>query len=164
MKKGLYILIILLLITSCKNSESKKEFSQATNGTYNIMVADNIIYDVIIKNPNPEDYWTEECLQGVKQKEFIDIVFNKIYDKEVKAYDIVTDKHLSIREIKEIEKQEGFNRDLIGKIQFEENWYFDAENFCMSKKVNALLFGYEAYDTKGLLYGYSPLFKVKLNN
>jgi len=125
--------------------------------------ADTIICDMVVKNPDPEDMWTEKWLKQLKRKEFIDIIFNEIYKCRLVAYDYYTNKILQPSDVKKIEKQSDFNRNIIGKFQFNETWYYDNKNHSFIKKVNSIIFGYETYDDKGYVKGYKPLFKIVLN-
>lgn len=127
------------------------------------IIADTIIYDVIVKNPVPGDLWTEECLRNLKRDGLVDILFNAIYRQELIPYDLISGRPLSVSEIMELENDPEFSRDNIGKIQFSEEWYFDEENLRMEKRVNSLSLGFEVFDSSGNLRGYKPAFMVKLN-
>ena len=126
------------------------------------VIANTVTYDVVIKNPNSEDTWTEECLKNIDSKTLIDKIFKAVYDGRIKAYTI-HDELLSIEDVKALEKEKGKQRDKVGKIQFIEEWYFDEENFKMGKKVNFLMLGYENYNTEGEVRNYKAGIKVKLN-
>ncbi len=159
----LLTLTIVLLSTSCK--EKKAEISNAPTPIdikYN-SIADTITYDVLIKNPNIHDTWAEKCVDDLDRRNLVDIIFDKIYKNRIAAYDIFTNKQLSIEEVKKIEDTEGFDRDKIAKFQFNEKWLFNAEEFKMRKEVYSIQIGYEVYNKEGEVRGYKPLFKIKLN-
>lgn len=162
------ILIILLISISCKNSIQNKQSTTSltikdTSLTTKefITIADTIIYDVIIKNPDSTDYWIKECLQYVKIDTFINSLFNKIYKQEIIAYDIFTDKPISIKDLKRLEKEDDFSRKNIAKLQFTEKWYFDSKTNKFHKKLISISFGYEVKNKSGKIRGYKPLFKLK---
>ena len=90
-------------------------------------------------------------------------IFDAVYSGKYKAYDHFTGSLLSIESIKEMEAQEDFSREDIGKIQFSEVWYFNSENNILNKKVISMVLGLEQYNNFGELKGYKPVFKVYLN-
>ncbi|MCX7986535.1 MAG: hypothetical protein N2662_06320 [Bacteroidales bacterium] len=125
-----------------------------------VAIADTIIADMVVKNPDTADWWTEKCLRRLKRESFVDTIFQQLYRKQLVAYDYYTNKPLSTSQIKEIERREDFNRNIVGKFQFYEGWYYDVQNKVFIKKVYAIIFGYETYDDKGMVKGYKPMFKV----
>mgnify|MGYP001324061354 CR=1 FL=1 len=184
-KQLLTKIIILILIIACKenpkntsyktlNYQSEKSEQKSiseiknTSDTINrqicTIIADTIIYDVIIKNPDTNDFWTKECLKYVKLDTFIDFIFNKIYKKEIIAFDIFTGQPLNIKEIKKIEKESDFNKKNIAKLQFTEKWLFDPYKNTFKKEIISISLGYEVKDKHGKIRGYKPLFKIKFNN
>ena len=125
-------------------------------------MADQIVYDVIIKNPDPQDEWTEKCLEGLNREELVDFIFAGLYDNRFKAFDIFSDKPISVRSIRKMEEEGEFSRDQVSKIQFVEDWYIDREGYAMSKSVTEVRLGVEHFDGFGLHLGHNPLFKVLL--
>jgi hypothetical protein len=128
-----------------------------------LMVADTIIYDVIIKNPNPDDDWTDKCLRNLKKEQFIDILFESVYKKQATAYDLFTDEIISPDKLKNLERKKEFSRSKIGKMQFTESWYYSDTLQVLSKKVISVSMGYEILDERGNLIGYKPAFKIYFN-
>ncbi len=126
-------------------------------------IADSIVYDVIIKNANPYDTWTTECLSGLDRKTFIDDLFRAIYNGKLTAVDFDTEKTLSSEQVKKLEKEIKKVRSRIAKVQFIENWYFDTLSLTMQKEVRSVVLGYEVYDEEGEVRGYKPVFRVDLN-
>lgn len=118
------------------------------------LLADTIIYAVVIKNHNPEDDWAEECLQYFESRKFADMIFAKIYSGELQAKDFSTNMPLSIAEVKEMEANERYSRDKIGQIQFKERWYFNATTNEFNKEVLSITIGYQAFTENGELRGY----------
>lgn len=160
------ILIFVVLLYGCTRRQpqvSQPEVRpQQDSGTGHLM-ADTIIYDVIIHNTNPDDLWTEETLQYLRHEALIDSLFELVYQQKVLAYDYFEKKPLKIKEIKKIENEEGFSRDNIGKIQFTERWYFDSANQRFKKEVLSVVLGYDLINSDGTLRGHKPVFKINLN-
>ena len=51
-----------------------------------ITVADQVIYDLEIINPN--DQWTSECLSSLDHEVLVNFVFEGLYSERFLAYDI----------------------------------------------------------------------------
>ncbi len=130
---------------------------------YGITIADTIVYDVIIKNPNPHDNWTDECLKNLNKDQFVDILFESVYKKQATAYDVFSDNIITPDELKKLERKKDFSRNKIGKIQFTESWSYNDSIRSMSKKVISVALGYEIFDDEGSLIGHKPVFKIYLN-
>jgi hypothetical protein len=153
---------------SCKESKVKPEItSEKTihkrDSLDMKLIADTIIYDVIIKNPDPDNEWIKKCLGNLKRTEFIDKLFDAVYNKETFAYDFFSGKEIKPRDLKKIEKEDGFNREQIGKLQFTETWYYNSQNLIMDKKIISITLGHEISENNGDIIGYKPVFKIKLN-
>ena len=157
--------LFILFSVSCKQNNkpdsAKQEVKELSMSMYEM--ADTIIYDVFIKNPNPEDSWGEECLKHLNHAALVDSMFSMVYSGRAIALDIFTNEKLSSQEVMEMEKNKDFSRDKIGKMQFAEKWYFDPMNNRMEKKVLSIALGYELYDDDGNVKFYRPLFKVVMN-
>jgi hypothetical protein len=159
--------ILTILITACNqkpSGEKKNEKVIRVDSFYGPVVADTIIYDVIIHNTNPEDAWAEQSLQYVKQNMLVDSLFSLVYQGKVVAFDFFEKKPLSIADVKKLEAEKGFDRENIGKIQFTERWYFDAGTKQFQKEVMAIVLGYDLFDADGKVRGYKPVFKLSLNH
>lgn len=162
--------ILIFLFSYCKNSEKKhlKDRSTQRKSETEITISDYaslaapITYDVVIKNPNPEDDWIESCLEKLDREKLVDIIFDAILNEKATAMDYLTDKPMTVKEIRELEEDEEFDRSRIAKIQFIEDWYFDKESFTMKKIVHSIMLGYEVYDWDGNVRGYKAAFKVNL--
>jgi hypothetical protein len=127
-----------------------------------IEVADTIIYQVIISNPNPEDTWTTSCLSGLNRKALVDSIFNMVYSGKLTAVNRETHEKLTMKQLNDMEKADGYSRDKIGMIQFTEAWYLDPATRAMTKKVLAMDLGYDYYTSEGDLVGYKSLFRVEM--
>ena len=171
-KTGVLTLIILCIIIalSCCPEKVKEEVSnqpvdisavfENLNG---ILVADTIIYDVIIKNPNPDDKWTDACLKNLNKEQFVNLLFESVYNEQATAYEIFSDKIITPNELRKLEKNKDFDREKIGKIQFTESWFYNDSLRSMSKKIISFSLGYEILDERGNLIGHKPAFKIYLN-
>ena len=158
MKASVFTLLVLALtLFSCRQSD---DISPVTDEM--ILVAENIIYDVIIKTPDREDPWEVEKLEGYKGDRMISELFNAVYTEKIKAYDYHTGKGLSPDEVRKTELTPGFDRNNIGKIQFTENWYYNPATMEIDKEIVSIVLGYENREIDGTLIGYIAAFKIDL--
>jgi hypothetical protein len=162
-------ILTTMLILSCRHKETGMsalpEYRSATDsGVDGTVFAHRIIQDIIIKNNNPDDTWAEECLKGMQRKALVDSLFSMVYSQKAIAYDFDTNEKLTLKQVKKIEKKEGYSRDKIGKIQFIESWYLNTDNATMTKRVESLVLGYETYDNQGEFRGYLPVFRIIFND
>ena len=162
----LLLLVILLAtaLTSCRDPWSKEQTHALKTGQVKenyIRVADSISYGVVVKNRDASDQWQEKWLSSFDRREFVDFIFEGVYSGELQPYDYFSDEPMKIEEVRQLEKNDDFERSHIGKIQFEERWYFDPQSHSMVKEVHSVMFAYEVYKDDGSFRGYSPAFKVK---
>jgi hypothetical protein len=164
-RKILIAISLIITLFGCKEPQPKITINKIEVSIDSLLLksyADTIVCDMVVRNPDKEDIWTEECLKQFKRQAIIDTIFNEIYEGRLVAYDYNSGQALSIKAIKRIEETSGFSRDIIGKFQFKEAWYYDNQNHTFIKKVYSIIFGYENYDDKGFVKGYKPLFRVDL--
>ena len=165
-KKTLIIILLIAGLTACKQQNSdpsvtgKAKILKDTTLLSFQPIAESIRYDVVIKNPDPADEWTESCLKGLDRKKLIDEVYKTIYAGKVKAYDYYTDEPMSVNQVKEIEKQAESEDAEIAKVQFLEDWFFDQATFNLYKKVHFIMLAYEILDEKGNARNYKAAFYV----
>ena len=126
-----------------------------------IVIADTIVNDVVIMNPD-NDEWTDYCLRNLDKKTLVNEIFKSVYAGELIPYEFFHNEPLSIEDIKALEDDPKFSRDKIAKVQFEEAWYYDSVNQKMVKKVHSIMLAYEIYNSLGEIKGYKPAFKVYL--
>jgi hypothetical protein len=153
---------LALLLISCTGNVESDEMTAGGSPEGTLLVANQIVYDVVIKNHDPEDLWTEECLSGLKRQELVDFIFSGIYAGRFGVYDIFSGKAIPPRKIMKMEEDGIFKRDQISKIQFVEEWYVDPELYSMTKKVSEVRLGIEHIDGFGVHLGHNPLFRVRL--
>ena len=177
-------LVILILLTgfiafnSCESNNGEGTDEEAQNFVeveYNnattyyqpktdanaLNIANSITYGVIVKNPNPNDEWTDSCLQGFDKEAFINVVLQTVYSGRLTPYNYLDDKPVEIKEIKEFEKN--LKESGLGKVYFTEQWFFDEEKLQMTKVVNSITIGYELRNELDEIYGYKALFVIHLN-
>ncbi|MFO7656088.1 MAG: hypothetical protein R6W78_03410 [Bacteroidales bacterium] len=161
--------IILSSLVCCTNKKNEKQtaafssVSETTGIVSGSVLADTIIYDVIIKNVNPDDIWTRDCLKGLKREIFIDQLFESVYNGSMSAYAMENNVLITPAELKEMERNKTIERNNIGKIQFTEAWLFNDSLMSMSKKVISVSLGSEVFDNGGELLGYKHVFKLNFN-
>lgn len=143
-----------LFLFSC---ESKQE-QQLGQGK---IIANPIVYEVIIKNPNPEEQWKEECLAHTNSSSLVKDILNAALKGKLKAFDYYDNHQLSLSEIDLIIKENKLS-DRTATIQFEEEWYWDKSKLKLRKEVIKIMFGYEIYDSLGKLRGYKASFVVDM--
>ncbi len=162
--KIIAVIIPAIFIYSCREKIPEPKESLVERTPLNLaIIADTVIYDVVVKNPEPDDLWTEECLRNLNRQGLVDIIFNAIYRQELIPYDFFSNNPLSLNDITNLENNPEFSRENIGTLQFTEEWHFDEVNLRMKKRVHSLSLGYEVFDLSGNLRGYKPAFMVKLN-
>lgn len=152
---------MISILVCCK--EIKNE-NKSSSGSEMEVIADTIIYDVLLKNPNPTDEWANYCLQSLDLDQLVDYIFEGVYKKQLKPIEFFSDQDLDIKDIKLLEKEEEFSRDKIARAQFEEIWYYNKNKHIMQKHVHSIMLAYEVYNNKGEIKGYKPAFKVYLNH
>lgn len=164
--KSIYHLKLYLacfgIITTALGCDNKKTDLSYQNVPKDNLVADTIIYDVLISNPNPEDTWTAECLDNLEKTLFVDQIFQGIYNGKLQPYDYYEDKPMRLSKIKRMEKNQELQRNHIGKVQFTERWYYDPVNLKMKKEVISMVLGEQLLNSEGEVRGYKPIFKVHL--
>jgi len=169
----LFLLLFAAILPACHrhagnppdnaNLPEVADTSSATFRATSGQVAEKIVYDVIIKNANPYDTWTTECLSGLDRKTFVDDLFRAIYEGKLTAVDFDTGEELSSGKVKNLEEEIRKVRSRIAKMQFTEDWYFDTLSLTMHKAVRSIVLGYEVYDEAGEVRGYKPVFRIDLN-
>lgn len=163
MRKIVFIISLNLFGWGCKSKPdiyTINRYSISIDSLQYYSVADTIVADMVVKNPDKEDTWMEKCLQQLQRKDFIDTIFQQLYSHRLIAYDYYTGKPMSINELRNLEKRNDYSREIVGKFQFYEGWYYDPQHKTFIKKVYYIIFGYETYDDKGYVKGYKPMFKI----
>ncbi|GET33201.1 hypothetical protein PbJCM13498_20640 [Prolixibacter bellariivorans] len=155
----LIIATLVLIFSGCSQEKKEPAATPAPRGTS----MGKITYDTIILNPNADDTWTTECLSKFERKKLIDDIFDAVYAGKLTALDYFTRKKFTVNEVKAMEASGEFSRDRIGKIQFDEKWYWDEKNARLRKKVTAMTLGYEVWNNDSTLRGHKPVFRIEFN-
>ncbi len=158
-KTYIWILFASVFISSCNFNQSNSKDLNLGNESNYMEIADTIITDVIILNPD-DDEWTEYTLRNLDKKTLVDEIFKLVYKGDLEPYEFFYNEPLTIDDIKALEKDPEFSRKKIAKVQFEEAWYFDTKSQKMIKKVHSIMLAYEIYNFQGEIRGYKPAFKV----
>jgi len=148
----LIIILIIACITACKQQGSEPFVTGKAKTLKDTIlltlqpIAESIRYDVVIKNPDSDNEWTETCLKGLDRKKLVDEVYKAIYTGKIKAYDYYTDDPISVKQVKKIEKHAESDGAEVAKVQFLEDWFFDPVTFNFYKKVHFIMLAYEILD------------------
>lgn len=159
--KLIIVLAICIAFASCKNDGNSKlaQSNRAPLPKGSIIIADSIIYDVVIRAIDTSDTWESERLKTFKQDVYIDNIFDQIYKGELIAYDFYSGQKLSVKDVKDIEKSEGYSRSKVSKVQFNEQWVIDSLGV-LNKHINSMTLGLESYSHQGTFTGHKALFKI----
>ncbi len=153
------------IIAGCKSDVKQSAASPVAvvfDSVFGQQIADTIIYEVTIVNPNPDDLWTEQCLKGLDHKTLIDNVFAMVYEEIATAYNHDTGEKLTPAQVKNLENEEGFARENIGMIQFKEAWYMNPGSGQMTKKVLSMVLGMGVYSNLGEFKGNKAIMRIEL--
>ncbi len=157
-------IVLLLIIAACRNGKQPLPAAEsrfADDSVPGFVIADTIIYDVIIQNPNPDDAWIAHCLKGLHHRMLVDSIFGMVYSGKITAYDHLTREKLTPNQVRKIEAAAGFSRDDISMIQFTEVWYMNPGETEIIKKVLAMVLGCNYYTQEGERFN-KALFRVEL--
>ncbi len=136
-------------------------YSSELDSSEALFLADTIRYSVTIKNPDPEDYWTEADIRRMDEMALANVIFNAVYNNRLTAYDFFENTPMTIKQVKELEQKNP--RNTIGRMLFEEEWYFDENNLQFGKKINAIMLAYQRISADGTAR-YVPAIMVYLND
>lgn len=164
MKKTFFLNLILLClftIFSCKQEAGNLSSNNITENN-NTLFADTIIYDVIIKNTNPLDHWTIDCLKNLDRANLVDYIFDIALTGDYDLFDYFSGEEIGPHDIRKLEKENEDIRMKIGKIQFTEIWYSDNSVINVQKEIIAMVPGMEIIGLDGKVRGYKPVFKLKM--
>ncbi len=128
-----------------------------------VKIANPITYEVLVRNPNPDDEWKTECLANTNTKILVEDILAAVKNGDLPAFDYYDNHKLSKSEIKEIIKKGNLTENT-ANIQFEEEWYWNKKELALSKKVNKIMLGYAVFDAKGKVRGYKASFVVDLES
>ena len=151
-------LIISVLFVSCKQDNTKTVPGNNTEITGSFEI-DTITYDVIIKDPVLDISYVDNSRMDTK--ELINNFFKSVYEERTMAIDFETEKIITAKQLKKMEKSGEINRDLIGKLQFEELWKFNTTSGDLNKEIVSVILAYEIYSSDSSIRFYKPVFKIR---
>jgi hypothetical protein len=154
------LVALIATIISCNNDKPNISTLTKQNPEGSAILIDSLVYGISTHPSENIDPYENEAFKSFLQDKLINHIFEQIYSGKIKAFDFFTDKELTIKEVKELEKKQGFSRSKVGKVQFDEQWYFD-KNGVLNKRVNSMTFGVESYSNTGNFVDYNALFKIK---
>ena len=161
------LFIPLILIFSCSGGSEE-------------IITERIVYDVCIKNTDPNADWWDNSLPGPYRDKLISRMMGDATSGKVAVFSAIG-KKLSIDEIRVIGTETisaTFQRadppcdsydtiisqelDLrnVTRIRFLEEWRFDGKNHMIGKKILGMAPMTESYDPDGNLRGYEALFWI----
>ncbi len=167
LKRCAVLFIPLMLIFSCSGGSEE-------------IITERIVYDVSIKNTDPNADWWDNSLPGPYRDKLISRMMDEAVSGKVAVFSAIG-KKLTIAEIKNIGTETisaTFQRadspydsydtiirqelDLrnITRIRFLEEWRFDSKNHLIDKKILGMAPMTESYDPDGNLRGYEALFWI----
>lgn len=156
-------ILILLMVTACRQG---REMPQPADSEKEgkILVAENIIYDVVIKPEREDDEWEAERLAGYRGEEMVSALFEAIYSGSADATDYFTGEKIKLSRLKKLEETGEYHRSDIAKLQFTENWYFNLVTLEIEKDVISIVPGYRYTAEMGDVpaTGYRALFSITL--
>lgn len=166
MKNLFIILIVTVMMASCGNQRGKPQSVTAgvkeNADTNAVIIAEDIVTEVILK-PDPDgDPWEVEKVAGYNGDIFVNSIFSRVYDGSLQVYDYHTGEPLTTRDVKELEREFDNDRSKIGKLSFTEDWYYDPATNTVTKVIKSVVFGYELYNNEGRVYAYKAAFKADL--
>lgn len=156
-------ILMLLLVTACRQgAEMPQPADSEKEGK--MLVAENIIYDVVIKSEREDDEWEAERLAGYRGEEMVSALFEAIYSGSADAMDYFTGEKIKPSRLKKLEETEEYRRSDIAKLQFTENWYFNPVTLEIEKDVITIVPGYRYTAETGAVpaTGYRALFSITL--
>ncbi len=144
-------------IMGCQNDNSGEDLSKLTP------IAKPITTTCLIQNDDPSNDWQEECFKNIDVQKLASFIFDGIYAGKFTAYDYVMEKPMTIEEVKALEAKPEYNRKLIGKALFTEDWYIDKDKLQMVKKVNSIMLAYQIISKSGEVQGHKSGVLIYLN-
>lgn len=169
MRKIILLLLIIVVILSCNNKQEDKS-----------VLATRMQYDIFIKSPDPDLDWWVENIEGEKREIFVKSILELALSDKVKVYDYSNTlfKPNELRDRLYRSDSITFQREMppyddydtvitnniriedIVKLRFLEEWNYNKQSLQISKKVVGICPIASAYDDKGELKGYKPLFWI----
>jgi hypothetical protein len=143
-------------------SEGDKSEPAAAAPEGAVIIATDIVTEVIIR-PDPEgDPWDAEKVAGYSGDPLVEAIFSRIYEGTLTVYDYHSGEPLNPAEVKKIEGEFRNDRSKIGKLSFTEDWFYYPDENRIEKRTKSVTFGYELYNNVGKVYAYRAAFRADL--
>lgn len=168
MKRFLLFILIACLAAGCRKGDNQQNNYQQKNNLHDsetrLLVAANIIYDVVVIPEVKDDEWEAERLKGYSGEEMVNALFEAVYSRKAVATDYFSGERIKPSMLKEMEATDEYRRSDIAKLQFTENWYFNPETLEIEKEIIAIVPGYRYSTGEGETTGtgYRALMTINL--
>ena len=164
--KNIFTISCIFLVLGGCNSNKKGEDPKiasikSVSDTGLIIVAKDIITEVIVNPTEGGDPWENEKIQGYTGKQMLDKLFDDIYSGKLIVFDYHSGVELTPKDVKKLEAGFKPDRSSIGKLQFTEDWYLDPKTDAIVKDLKSIVFGSELKEESGNIYGYKAIFQVR---
>lgn len=154
-------ILIVLLLAKCTGGEGRQNASVQTGSGEEL--ADSVLYAVDVINLDSTDQWADERLQRLDQPKMTDMFFEALYNGDAHAVDYYSGEKIPADKIREMEESGEFDREDMAQVQFEESWYFDADEGRMTKEIHSVLLAWPVFNNEGELQAYEAGFVLELN-
>lgn len=166
MRTTVTAIILALIIASCNSGRKEpKEAAMSTTETSPegaVLIAHDIVTEVIIR-PDPEgDPWEVEKVSGYKGDIMVNTIFDRIYNGSLIVYDYHSGEVMPADDVKKIEREFNNDRSKIGKLSFTEDWFYFPATNRVEKHAKSVVFGFELYNNNGKVYAYKAAFQATL--
>ncbi|MCA1756361.1 MAG: hypothetical protein LC649_02755 [Bacteroidales bacterium] len=163
MKRLLLFILIAGIAAGCRNGDDQQKNYQQDSES-RVLVAGNIIYDVVVIPEAEDDEWESERLKGYRGDEMVDALFEAVYSKKAVATDYFSGEKIKPSRLRDMEATDEYRRSDIAKLQFTENWYFNPETLEIEKEVISIVPGYRYSTGEGDITatGYRALLAINL--
>lgn len=173
--------IFILFLFSCQNGKNDKHIERPDN---KVVLADLIQYDVFIKNPDPDQEWYVQNMEGRDRDQFVKRIMYAANSGDHRLYNYFFNTPLTPEEINAIFNKTDsvtmqrpsppydwydtvmvskLNEKDITKVRFLEEWYIDKEKLIIEKKIVGIAPLLENYNEYGDFRGYIPMFWMYLD-
>ena len=168
MKNLLLVILFAGLVAGCRNGDNndnsirQKNSMKDTGGK--LLVAGNIIYDVVVIPAAEDDEWETERLKGYSGDKMVNALFEAVYSRKAVATDYFSGERINPSDLRKLEAKDEYSRGDIAKLQFTENWYFNPETLELEKEVISIVPGYRYSTGEGDITGtgYRALITINL--
>ena len=173
---------IAFLLFSC---ETKVKEEQKTPEDDKVVLTELIQYDVFIKNPDQEQEWFVQNIEGRYREKFVKRILDAALSGEYRLYHYFFNTQLTPEQIEAtfnktdsvtLQRENApydwydtimvniLDAEDITKVRFLEEWYIDEDKLDIEKKIVGIAPLMENYNEVGEFRGYAPLFWIYLDD